>query len=214
MKGNRIFSLTIALISVCTFGCAHDAKVRQMALQLRANVIEDEKLVDEHIAKQTQFYSMGGTRAIWHQGWKASAVSPAAPDAWAAYSSQRWELYDTENDPCECHDLADQQPEKLQEMIGLWWAEAGRYECTIALDSYYLAAGEYCFDLIATHTNVSVDHRVDSAVRFVVDNCSPDNIPYNLRQSQGFGNQAMRLAAPIQFTPLPAIEDAPVLSSD
>jgi arylsulfatase A-like enzyme len=31
--------------------------------------------------KQTQFYSMGGTRAIWHDGWKAAALSPAAPDA-------------------------------------------------------------------------------------------------------------------------------------
>jgi arylsulfatase A-like enzyme len=29
--------------------------------------------------KQTQFYSMGGTRAIWHDGWKAAALSPAAP---------------------------------------------------------------------------------------------------------------------------------------
>jgi arylsulfatase A-like enzyme len=64
---------------------------------------------DAKSGKQTQFYSMGGTRAIWHQGWKASAISPSAPDAWAAYSTQRWELFDTENDPCECHDLADQR---------------------------------------------------------------------------------------------------------
>ena len=27
--------------------------------------------------KQTQFYSMGGTRAIWNGGWKAAAISPA-----------------------------------------------------------------------------------------------------------------------------------------
>src|SRR5262249_37399597 len=50
------------------------------------------------------------------------------PDMWAGYASQRWELYDTETDPAECHDLAAEQPEKLQELIGLWWAEAGRYE--------------------------------------------------------------------------------------
>jgi homopolymeric O-antigen transport system ATP-binding protein len=90
----------------------------------------------------------------------------------------------------------------------------GRYECTIALDSYYLAAGEYSLDLIATYTNVSTDHRVDSAVRFVVDTCSPDGIPYNFRQSQGFGNQAMRLSAPIRFTPLPAGHDAPAPTPD
>ena len=78
-------------------------------------------------AKQTQFYSMLGTRAIWHQGWKATAVSPAAPESWPNFAAQRWELYDTENDPSECHDLAAEQPQKLQELISLWWAEAGRY---------------------------------------------------------------------------------------
>jgi arylsulfatase A-like enzyme len=78
--------------------------------------------------KQTQFYSMGGTRAIWHQGFKAVALTPAAPDMWAHYASQRWELFDTVNDPCECHDLAAEQPEKVQELIGLWWSEAGRYQ--------------------------------------------------------------------------------------
>jgi arylsulfatase A-like enzyme len=77
--------------------------------------------------KQTQFYSMGGTRAIWHQGWKAVAVSPAAPDAWANYATQRWELFNTDEDPSECRDLADQEPVKLQELIQLWWAQAGQY---------------------------------------------------------------------------------------
>src|SRR5580704_8842914 len=78
--------------------------------------------------KQSQFYSMGGTRAIWHQGWKAAAVAPAAPDMWAKYSTQRWELFDTTSDPTECHDLAAEHPDKLQELIGLWWMEAGRYQ--------------------------------------------------------------------------------------
>jgi arylsulfatase len=77
--------------------------------------------------KQTQFFSMGGTRAIWHQGWKAAAVSPSAPDMWAGYAEQRWELFDTVNDPSECHDLAAEQPDRLQELIGLWWHEAGRF---------------------------------------------------------------------------------------
>jgi hypothetical protein len=70
---------------------------------------------------------MGGTRAIWHQGWKAAATSPAAPDAWASYATQRWELFNTDDDPSECHDLADTEPEELQELIQLWWAQAGQY---------------------------------------------------------------------------------------
>ena len=70
---------------------------------------------------------MLGTRAIWHNGWKAATAVPAAPDSWGDFHQQRWELFDTDTDPSECHDLSEQHPEKLQELIALWWAEAGRY---------------------------------------------------------------------------------------
>lgn len=79
-------------------------------------------------AKETQFYSMLGTRAIWHRGWKAATAVPAAPESWGDFHQQRWELFDTVNDPSECHDLAREHPVKLQELIALWWAEAGRYQ--------------------------------------------------------------------------------------
>jgi len=82
---------------------------------------------DARTAKETQFFSMLGTRAIWHRGWKAAAVSPAVPEGWPNFATQRWELFDTENDPSECHDLAQEHPQKLQELVALWWAEAGRY---------------------------------------------------------------------------------------
>jgi arylsulfatase A-like enzyme len=83
---------------------------------------------DEPTQKQTQFYSMLGTRAIWHQGWKAATAVPAAPDSWGDFHQQKWELFDTEADPSECHDLAEQHPVKLQELIALWWAQAGVYQ--------------------------------------------------------------------------------------
>ena len=44
------------------------------------------------------------------------------------FNQQRWELFDTENDPSECHDLADEHPDKLQDLIALWWAEAGAHQ--------------------------------------------------------------------------------------
>jgi arylsulfatase len=75
--------------------------------------------------KETQFYSMLGTRAIWHKGWKAATAVPAAPESWGDFPLQKWELFDTEADPSECNDLAEQHPDKLQELIALWWAEAG-----------------------------------------------------------------------------------------
>jgi len=83
---------------------------------------------DADTGKDTQFYSMLGTRAIWHRGWKAATAVPAGPNYWLPVDGQRWELFDTENDPCECHDLAAQQPEKLRELQQLWWAAADKYQ--------------------------------------------------------------------------------------
>ncbi len=77
--------------------------------------------------KETQFYSMLGTRAIWHRGWKAATAVPAAPESWGDFHRQRWELFDTEKDPSECHDLSAEHPDQLQELIAMWWVEAGRY---------------------------------------------------------------------------------------
>ena len=76
-------------------------------------------------SKETQFFSMLGTRAIWHKGWKAATAVPAAPESWGDFHQQRWELFDTTTDPSECHDLAAEHPVKLQELIALWWTEAG-----------------------------------------------------------------------------------------
>jgi arylsulfatase len=77
--------------------------------------------------RETQFYSMLSTRGIYHKGWKAASVTPATPDGWADFTNQRWELFNTETDPSEIHDLAEKEPEKLNELISLWWSEAGKY---------------------------------------------------------------------------------------
>jgi len=76
--------------------------------------------------KETQYFVMLGSRAIWHKGWKAVTVHPTIA-GWDHYAADRWELYNTEEDPSEVHDLAVKYPEKLQEMIDLWFFEAGKY---------------------------------------------------------------------------------------
>lgn len=70
--------------------------------------------------RQIQYYEILGDRAIWHNGWKAVAKHEKGTD----FESDRWELYHTDGDFSECHDLAKKEPGKLQEMIDLWWAEA------------------------------------------------------------------------------------------
>jgi arylsulfatase A-like enzyme len=47
-----------------------------------------QRLHDETAkSKQTQFWSMLGTRGINHDGWKAASVTPASPDAWGDFSN-------------------------------------------------------------------------------------------------------------------------------
>jgi arylsulfatase len=75
-------------------------------------------------ARATQFYSMLGSRAIWHEGWKAITTHPSM-SGWGNFDQDVWELYDIDVDRAELHDLGKEQPVKLQEMVNLWYAEAG-----------------------------------------------------------------------------------------
>ncbi|WP_040495408.1 arylsulfatase [Ilumatobacter nonamiensis] len=70
--------------------------------------------------KSTQYFEMFGHRGIWHEGWKAVAWHPAG----SSFDDDRWELFDLTTDFNECHDLADSEPERLAELIELWWSEA------------------------------------------------------------------------------------------
>jgi arylsulfatase A-like enzyme len=75
-------------------------------------------------ARQTQFYSMLGSRGIWHDGWKAITNHPTL-SGWGHFNDDEWELYHTEIDRSEMHNLASEQQDKLREMVNLWYAQAG-----------------------------------------------------------------------------------------
>jgi arylsulfatase A-like enzyme len=81
---------------------------------------------DAPTEKETGFFSMLGSRALWHKGWKATSVHPTIA-GWGRYEQDRWELYNTEEDRTEMHDLAAEHPEKVKELVNLWFHEAGRY---------------------------------------------------------------------------------------
>ena len=67
-----------------------------------------------------QYYEMMGHRAIWSDGWKAVTMHRKG----VSFEDEKWALYDTSKDFSECHDLSADEPEKLKEMIDLWWGEA------------------------------------------------------------------------------------------
>lgn len=75
---------------------------------------------DAPTRKKIQYFEMGGHRGLWCEGWKA--VTRHTPKT--SFDDDTWELYHVDIDPSECNDLAADMPEKLQEMIDLWWQEA------------------------------------------------------------------------------------------
>ena len=60
----------------------------------------------------------------WHDGWKA-VTTHATVAGWSNFGADTWELYHTDVDRSELRDLAQSEPGRLQELINLWYAEAG-----------------------------------------------------------------------------------------
>jgi arylsulfatase A-like enzyme len=83
--------------------------------------------VEAATRKETQYYEMLGTRAIWHKGWKAVAEHGPAPIGRGRFDEDRWQLFHTDEDRAEAHDLAAEHPERLEDLKALWLSEAERY---------------------------------------------------------------------------------------
>jgi hypothetical protein len=73
--------------------------------------------------KKRQYFAMLGTRGIWQDGWKAAALH-APISGKGHFDADRWELYHVDSDRAEARNLADEHPEKLQELIDAWFDEA------------------------------------------------------------------------------------------
>jgi arylsulfatase A-like enzyme len=93
----------------------------------------------------TQYFEMFGHRSIDHNGWRAVCPwpgssyteaaqlgrrvgDPITPEVLQQLDAEGWELYEVSEDPSESRNVADQHPERLREMIALWWSEAEKYK--------------------------------------------------------------------------------------
>jgi arylsulfatase len=79
---------------------------------------------DTPTTKETQYYEMAGTRGIWSKGWKAAALHAPMPSDQGKFDKDVWQLFHTDQDRAEAHDLAAQHPDKLKDLIDLWMSEA------------------------------------------------------------------------------------------
>jgi Sulfatase len=78
---------------------------------------------DEPNHKVVQYFEMMGHRAIFADGWKAvTRHQPGVP-----FEDDDWELYHLAEDRSECRNLAADLPDKVTELVELWWTEAEEY---------------------------------------------------------------------------------------
>jgi arylsulfatase A-like enzyme len=92
-----------------------------------AYTFDEPKAKDRHT---TQYFSLAVNRAIYHDGWMASAMGfvPWQPNRTGFDpDKQKWELYHIDEDFTQADDLASANPQKLRELQDLWWAEAARH---------------------------------------------------------------------------------------
>ncbi|MEB3266300.1 MAG: arylsulfatase [Cyanobacteriota bacterium] len=81
--------------------------------------------------RQTQYFEMAGNRGIYHQGWTAVTRHRTPWETGGvklpAFDEDVWELYDTNSDWTQAHDLADADPDRLKHLQRLWLIEATKY---------------------------------------------------------------------------------------
>jgi arylsulfatase A-like enzyme len=97
----------------------------------------------------TQYFEMMGHRSIYHDGWRAvcPVPGPSFTEAGVGFGEMTiteaklreldahgWELYHVATDFSETKNIADQNRDKLVEMIALWYVEAGKYN-VLPIDS-------------------------------------------------------------------------------
>jgi arylsulfatase len=93
-----------------------------------AYAFDDGEAAERH---ETQYFEMFCNRGIYHQGWTAVTRHSTPWEFTAdlpAFADDVWELYDTNTDWTQAHDLADQMPDKLAELQRLFLIEAVKYD--------------------------------------------------------------------------------------
>jgi len=90
---------------------------------------DDAQAAERH---ETQYFEMFVNRGIYHKGWTAvTRHSTPWPTPGGlnlpAYDDDQWELYDTNTDWTQAHDLSKEMPEKLHTLQRLFLIEAAKY---------------------------------------------------------------------------------------
>src|SRR5262245_60885542 len=128
---------------------------------------------------------MLGTRGIWEDGWKATAVH-APISGKGGFDKDVWQLYHVDADRSESKDLAKEHPDKLRSLIQVWMEEA-RTNLVLPLD-----------DRTAVEL-LGIQRPSDEAVRerniyYPDTNAVPESVAANIR------NRSYKILANLEIT--------------
>jgi arylsulfatase len=96
--------------------------------------------------RHVQYFEMMGNRALYKDGWIATARHGRLP--WVTmgggtgdFEHDTWELYDLEHDFSEANNVAAEFPGKLKELQDAFWVEAKKYD-VLPLDDRFAERGD------------------------------------------------------------------------
>ena len=73
--------------------------------------------------RDVQYFEQMGHRGLWSNGWKITTYHEQGQP----FDDDEWGVFHLDGDFSECHDLAAEHPDKLRELIDLWWVQAGEH---------------------------------------------------------------------------------------
>jgi arylsulfatase len=96
--------------------------------------------------RHIQYFEMFGNRALYKDGWIATARHGRLPWVTAGgttgdFDNDKWELYNLAEDFSEANDLSAKYPEKLKELQNDFWIEAKKYD-VLPLDDRFAERGD------------------------------------------------------------------------
>lgn len=130
--------------------------------------------------KTVQYFEMHGHRAIYADGWKAVTRHEIGK----SFDDDRWELYHVATDRSEVVDLADSEPDRLRDLVDLWWSEAER-EGVLPLDDRGL-------ELMSIRFAENSPHPVDRVYRY-----RPPMSPLPAQASPAIGGRSWDMEATV-----------------
>ena len=131
--------------------------------------------------RKTQYFEILGNRAIYNDGWIASCFHGRVP--WIRMQGyefdgpqEQWELYDIENDFSQATDLANENPELLEQLLELFDSEAQRFGVYPLRDAGSRRGGDlgvpHALGGLRTMTYTTAHVRMPESIVVRLKNCS------------------------------------------